>query len=61
MLFQKEMEPTVSKKAKYLEKLTNSVDVLHMIDDLSAAGVKFAPNLKEGAETLYADDIDEAN
>ena len=46
---------------KYLDKLTNSVDVLHLIDDLAAAGVKFTPNFKEGAETLYADDIDEAN
>jgi hypothetical protein len=32
-----------------------------LIDDLTAAGVKFAPNFKESAETLYADDIDEAN
>ena len=46
---------------KYLDQLTNSVDVLHLIDDLAAAGVKFAPNFKEGVETLYADDIDEAN
>jgi hypothetical protein len=46
---------------KYLDKLTNSVDVISLIDDLETAGVKFAPNFKRSAETLYAEDIDEAN
>ena len=35
---------------KFLDKVTNSVDVIRLIDDLETAGVKFQPNFKRCAE-----------
>ena len=43
---------------KFLDKVTNSVDVIRLIDDLETAGVKFQPKFKRCAEELYAYDED---
>ena len=46
--------------SKFLDKVTNSVDVIRLITDLETAGVTFAPNFKESAERLYDNDIEDA-
>ena len=35
---------------KFLDKVTNSVDVIRLIDDLETAGAEFQPNFKRCAE-----------
>ena len=45
--------------SKFLDKVTNSVDVTSLIKDLQTAGVKFDANFEAWAERLYSDDSDD--
>jgi len=46
---------------KFLDKITNSVDVISLIDDLTTAGVVFPPNFTACAERLYSGIADDSN
>ena len=52
--------PKVFHFSKFLDKVTNSVDVTSLIKDLQTAGVKFDANFEAWAERLYADDLDDS-
>ena len=45
---------------KFLDKVTNSVDVTSLIKDLKTAGVVFTHDFEACAEGLYADNLDDA-
>jgi hypothetical protein len=46
---------------KFLDKITNSVDVISLINDLTTAGVTFPPCFDTCAEGLYSGEADDAD
>ena len=51
--------PKVFHFSKFLDKVTNSVDVTSLIKDLQTAGVKLDAHFEAWAERLYSDDSDD--